>query len=278
MEVIKGNGEREEFDRDKLRESLITSGTSTILANEITTEIEKELKDGDSTSTIYKKAFQILHDREKKSAMRYSMKRSILTLGPTGFPFEEFVSEILRAKGYKTMRSQILKGKCLEHEIDVIAYNEHDLLIIEAKFHNQLGAKSDSKVALYVKARFDDLETEEFDIEGEKRKMTKGILITNTKFTNNAKKYVDCVGKFEVISWDHPRNGSLHDMIGDTGLQPITCVPNLSNSQKRDLLERGLVNCLSLKNNKKVLKDIGVGEDEASQIVDNIELICSNLG
>lgn len=275
MEVIKGNGEREEFDRSKLLNSLINSGTTTILSDEIVHKIESEISDGDSTNTIYKKAFELLHDKERRSALKYSMKRSILTLGPTGFPFEEFVAEILREKGYKTLRSQLLKGKCLEHEIDVVAHDEHEFLVIEAKFHNQIGAKSDSKVALYIKARFDDLETETFDINGEKRKMTKGILITNTKFTDNALKYVDCVGKFEVISWDHPKNGSLHDMINDTGLQPITCVPNLSNNQKRELLDRGLVSCRSLKNNEKILKEIGLSGDEISEIIDNIDLICS---
>lgn len=275
MEIIKGDGGKEPFNREKLRDSLINSGTTAILADSIVGQIEPGIKDGNSTSDIYKTAYSILNKKEKKLAVRYSIRRSLLTLGPTGFPFEDFIAEVLKEKGYQTVTRKILNGKCVEHEVDVVAYNKNEVLIIEAKFHNELGAKSDTKVVLYIKSRFDDLESEIFDIGDDKRKMTRGVLITNTKFTSNAKKYVKCVGTFDVISWSYPPKGNLYDLIIETGAFPVTSISILSKSQKRNLVNRGLVNCKSLKDNTSIMREVGIDEVTIKKVVENIGMICS---
>jgi len=61
------------------------------------------------------------------------------------------------------LTDQKVRGKLVEHEIDVVAWNEEKLIMVEAKFHNQLGVKTDLKVILYVKERFDDLSAVTFD-------------------------------------------------------------------------------------------------------------------
>lgn len=272
--IIKGDGSREEFEPQKLVESLQRANASSIVIDEIVDKIKKEIRTNMTTSQIYERAFDLLNKKSKKSAMKYSIKRSILNLGPTGFPFEKYIAELFSAKGFQTKTGQILQGKCLEHELDVVAWNENDLYLMEVKFHNENIIKSDTKVALYVKSRFDDLRSENFKIAGKDRKMTKGILITNTKFTDNAKKYANCVGTFEIISWDYPQKGNLYDLIEETKLHPMTCIPILSHKNKQDLLDRGIVNCMSLKNKEKVLKEIGVSQEKINNILENIETLC----
>lgn len=272
--VIKGDGSLEEFDPQKLQESLQRARVNQIVIDEIVEKIKKEVRSNMTTAQIYERAFDLLNRKSRKSAMKYSIKRSILNLGPTGFPFEKYVAELFNAKGFQTKTGQILQGKCLEHELDVVAWNEKDLYLMEVKFHNENIIKSDTKVALYVKSRFDDLRTENFKIAGKDRKMTKGILITNTKFTDNAKKYANCVGTFEIISWDYPQKGNLYDLIEETKLHPMTCIPVLSQKNKQDLLDRGIVNCMSLKNKEKVLKEIGVSQEKINDILENIETLC----
>ena len=44
-----------------------------------------------------------------------------MDLGPTGYPFEDYVAEILKTEGYQTQVRQVLEGNCVSHEIDVIA-------------------------------------------------------------------------------------------------------------------------------------------------------------
>ena len=83
-------------------------------------------------------------------------------LGPTGFPFEQFVAEIFKAEAYSTITDQIVQGKCVEHEIDVVAWKEKELIMVEAKFHTDFNLKSDLKIVLYVKARYDDIFGQEY--------------------------------------------------------------------------------------------------------------------
>lgn len=272
--VIKGDGSREIFDPEKLRESLMRAHASSLVAEDIVQKITKEVRTNMTTAHIYERAFDILNQKSRRSAMKYSIKRSVLNLGPTGFPFEKYVAEIFNAKGFQTKTGQIMQGKCLEHELDVVAWNEKDLYLMEVKFHNETIIKSDTKVALYVKSRFDDLSEVTFKIAGKERKMTRGILITNTKFTDNAKKYASCVGTFDIISWDYPQKGNLYDLIEETKLHPMTCIPILSKKNKQDLLERGIVNCMSLKDKEKVLKEIGVSQTKINDILENIETLC----
>ncbi len=273
-QITKADGTREPFDPQKLLESLLRARADRRIADEIVEKINKEIRDGMTTSHIYERAFDLLNQRSKKTAQKYSIRRSILNLGPTGFPFEKYISEIFKSKGYETRVGQILKGKCLEHEVDLVAWNDKEMIIAEIKFHNELSAKSDTKVALYVKARFDDLVSQKFKIAGKERQIKKAILITNTKFTDNAKKYAECVGTFEMVSWDYPRKGNLFDLIDETKMYPVTAIPLLSKKNQQDLLNEGVVNCLHLKDKKPIMKGVGISDEKITEIVENIENLC----
>jgi hypothetical protein len=271
ISIIKQNGNKESFNKDKLRQSLLRARATILVADSIVDSIEKEIQPGMTTEDIYRRAFQLLNEKEYPAALTYSIRRSVLNLGPTGFPFEVYVAELLAAQGYKTRTGQMLKGGCIEHEVDVMAWNDQNLLLAEIKFHNQLDMKSDTKTALYVKARFDDLYGGTFRIDGKDRKLTRGLLITNTKFTKNAKDYARCVNTFDIISWDYPEKGNLYDMIEETGLHPMTCLPTLSKQDKQELLKRGILHCRSLKENKSTMREIGVPSSTIDAIVEDIE-------
>lgn len=254
--IIKADGTREEFHSEKLLDSLTKAGASEEVRDKIVNHIAREIEDGMSTNTIYRHAFELLHKFETPVAARYSLKRAIADLGPSGFPFEKFVAEIFKAKGYETLTDQIVQGKCVDHEMDVVAWNENKLIMAEAKFHNELGLKSDLKIALYVKARFDDLKDKEF-VYGSRRKLDEGLLITNTNFTIKAIQYSECAG-VRLIGWNYPRVGNLHDMIEDASLHPITCLTTLSNTEKKSLMEKGVVLCKNIRDNDEPLLAVGL--------------------
>jgi len=276
VRITKGNGNRELFDEGKLRQSLLRARATILVTDAIVETITKEIRSGMTTEDIYRRAMQLLNEKQHPAALTYSIRRSVLNLGPTGFPFEVYVAELLAAQGYKTRTGQMLKGHCIEHEVDVMAWNEENLLLAEVKFHNDLNMKSDTKVALYVKARFDDLAGGTFRIEGKDRKLTRGLLVTNTKFTQNAKMYAHCVNTFDIISWDYPEKGNLYDMIEETGLHPMTCLPNLSEQDKQELLRRGILHCKTLKEHPAVMKDIGVSTETITTIVEDIEKLTAH--
>ncbi len=203
------------------------------------------------------------------------MKRAVSELGPAGFPFEKFVAEIFKARGYEAVTDQIVQGHCVEHEMDVVAWKGSDLVMVEAKFHNEQGIKSDIKVALYVKARFDDLAGNSYTYGGKKRKLTKCFLVTNTKFTDHAIRYAECQN-LSLIGWNYPKKGNLEDYIEESGLHPLTALPSLSQVEKKKLLDQGLVLCKQLNLPADELVALGVDKARAGSVLADIKNICGN--
>ncbi|MFZ2523421.1 MAG: ATP cone domain-containing protein [Minisyncoccia bacterium] len=270
--VIKSDGTRELFDPTKLEHSLRHAGANTRMVENIIGHIKTHLTEDITTHEIYKHAFDLLHKDDKPIALKYSIKRAIMDLGPSGFPFEDYVAEIFKHKGFNALTGQIVKGFCVEHEVDVVAWNKDKLIMVEAKFHNELGIKSDLKVALYVKARFDDLSKVDFDYDG-KRKLDEGWLVTNTKFSSTAIEYGSCQGGLKMVGWNYPPEGNLHDMVLEAKLHPLTCLVTLTGRQKKVLLEKGIVLCRSLAENKELLISIGLDDSQVKKVLEEIEML-----
>jgi len=253
--VVKGDGTREEFHIGKLVGSLKHAGAPADLAEHISERVTRSLKEGMSTTAIYKEAFKMLRKEERVVAARYSMRRAILELGPTGFPFEEFVGELMRARGYETKIRVMVPGRCIEHEVDVVLRKGEKMIGAELKFHNTPGFKTDLKTALYVRARYWDIQWGAED-RGEKG-IDEGWLITNTKFTGNAIDYASCSG-IKLFGWSYPRGESLADMIQQTGMYPVTVLTTLSNTDKARLLRSGVTMCKMIADNPASLERVGI--------------------
>ncbi len=273
--IVKANGEKEVFDVNKLKDSLQRAGVSPELIKEISKKIESELVDGMKTKDIYKKAFDMLVKEEKLPAAKYSVRRAILDLGPHGFPFEDFVGEIYRSKGFFVEVGKTVNGFCVMHEVDVVAQDKKELIMAELKFHNNVGIKSDLKTALYVKARFDDLEKGGFfrGIAEDKKQIR--MLMTNTKFSSRAIQYGTCAG-LTMIGWNYPHKGNLQDLIEETGLHPLTCLTSLNKKEKQELLKQGIVLCRDLKaSGGNILKTLNVPENRMKEILIEINTLCN---
>lgn len=269
--VTKENGEQEVFDPGKLIFSLQRSGASDKVINEVVATVRRDLKSGMSTTAIYRKAFSLLRRLQKPVAARYSLKRAVLDLGPSGFPFEDFVGEIFKTRGYTVQTGITMQGSCVEHEVDLLAYNEHRFIIGEVKFHNQLGIKSDLKVALYVEARLRDLE--KYRAERGERAIDECLLITNTKFTKSAVAYANCKG-LKVISWTYPRYGNLQDLVEEAKVHPLTCLTTLSRQEKSMLMEKGVVLCKTIEENRKALTDAGIRGPKLERVLEEGRMLC----
>jgi Holliday junction resolvase len=269
--IKKADGSLQVFDPSKLYDSLINSEASEKTARSIVNHIEREVQDGMSTKQIYDHAFYLLHKQDHPGAIQYSLRRAIAELGPSGFPFEKYICEIFKQKGFNAITNQIYKGRCVEHEVDVVAWNDEKVIMCEAKFHNELGIKSDLKIALYIKARFDDLAQSEFLIGGKKRKLTEGWLITNTKFSSMAVQYGQCQG-MHMVGWNYPSMGNLHQMIEDGDLHPITALTSLITFDKKRLLDQGIVLCKTLMEEGR-LESLGFPQDKIEKIQEEITML-----
>jgi hypothetical protein len=125
IQVIKSSGELVEYDRDKLKSALLRSGADKANLDKIIKLIEKKLYNGISTHKIYQLSYKILKSVSKNIAGKYKLKKAVLELGPSGYPFERFVARLLECSGYKVEVGVVVPGQCVTHEVDVIGLKEH---------------------------------------------------------------------------------------------------------------------------------------------------------
>ncbi|MEK7590045.1 MAG: ATP cone domain-containing protein [Patescibacteria group bacterium] len=270
--ITKQDGTLEPFDINKLRKSLHRSGASDKDTREVIKKVEKEIKDGMTTDAIYKHAFKHLKHIEKPVAARYSMKRAILALGPSGYPFENFIGEIFQTKGYKNVRiGTMVQGICVEHEIDILAEKDGKYIGAEIKFHNKLSTTSDLQIALYVHSRFEDIRNKMK--QDNKEIINEDWLITNTRFSKNAIEYGKCVG-MKMMSWNYPNGASLQDLIEETGIQPITALTTITSEEKVKLMQQKVVLCKNIEKNEDILKSIGLQGRKLEDIMKESQALC----
>lgn len=267
--ITKADGEREPFNPAKLESSLRHAGAPPEKRAEIISRVTASLADGMTTSEIYRHAFEMLKEHGVAPiAARYSVKRAILDLGPSGFPFEQFFAEVLRAHGWRARTNLILYGRCTPHEVDVLAEKDGKRVGIEAKFHNEAGGKTDVKDALYVYARYEDLKK----APTEKSRVDEGWLVTNTTFTKNAIRYAQCSG-LTLLGWDYPHGRGLLRMVEDAKVHPLTCLTTLTDAEKRRLMENRIVLCKDVKTHH-LLEEYGVRPGRIPQVMEEARMLC----
>ncbi len=273
IKVRKASGEKEVFSEEKLRNSLERSGASAGMVDAIVDEIHDHLYEGIATKEIYKKAFQLLRRRVRSNAARYSLKKAIMELGPTGFPFERFIGELLKKQGYSVEVGITLKGKCVQHEIDVLAKKGDEVVIAECKYHNSQGKICSVQIPLYINSRFNDIEVVWRSEKENENKHFRGWVVTNTRFSRDAEDYGSCAG-LRLVAWDYPRKGSLKEMIENARLFPITVITGLNAKQKQILLEKNIVLCSELCNNPGLLAQLDLTKKKQEIVMDEVNQIC----
>ncbi|MCG2460034.1 restriction endonuclease [Flavobacteriaceae bacterium F89] len=274
IEIVKSSGEKAKFSIQKLRGSLKHSGADDALVEQIVGTVRDELYQGISTREIYNRAFALLKKSKSVFASKYKLKKAIYELGPTGFPFERFVAAILEYSGYKTEVGKIMQGICVSHEIDVFAEKNGSASIVECKFHGEEGRNCNVKVPLYIHSRYRDVKQQWEKSKHKTKKLDRGGVVTNTRFTKDAIQYSNCVG-LNLLSWDFPKDNGLKDRIDRLGLYPITVSQLLTNREKQFLLSRDVVLCRQLAKDKFYMDHLGISETRKKKILSEIELICS---
>lgn len=268
--VKKQSGEKEAFSSEKLRQSLSRSGASQQLIEKVEKALYPLMYEGINTSEIYRKAFQLLRKFKRSSAARYSLKKAIMELGPSGYPFEHFIGALLQKLGYEVEVGKVVQGHCVQHEVDVIARDNSIQFMVECKYYNSQGKYCNVQVPLYIDSRFRDIEKRWKTHQANQGLTFSGWVVTNTRFTNDAMAYGKCAG-LHLVSWDFPRNQSLKDMIEHSGLFPVTVLTTLNAKQKRILLDQGIVLCRQISEKPGVLDTLGLTKPKINQVLDELD-------
>ncbi len=238
--IVKASGREEPYDRGKILSALKRTGVPEKLHDHALEYLEERLYDQIKTSEIFSNLKKFLKEHHRESAGRFGLKQALYRLGPTGYPFERYIGRLFEKLGYHVRMDQVVEGKCVTHEVDVIARQYRRHYMIECKFHHNQGIKSDIKVALYVWARFQDLEDGWNQDPAHHQELHEAWLVTNTRCTTDAHDFAFCRG-MRIISWDQPAGEGLRELIGQTQLYPVTILSVFSDEQHRYLLDQGIV-------------------------------------
>jgi len=275
IEIVKASGERDLFSESKLRESLKRSGAGDKAIDRVVAAISDELYEGMPTRKIYRKAYQLLRKESRLSATRYNLKQAVMDLGPSGYPFETLIGRLLEKMGYKVKVALMMQGKCVGHEVDVLAEKNNERFIIECKFHNRPGVKSDVRVGLYFNSRFLDLKAAYND--GGDHSFHQGWIVTNTKFTSDAIRYAECTG-MHLMGWDHPRGSSLVERIENVRLYPLTLLHSLTQKEKKQLIDNNLILAEEIIVNTQLLVTIGLKESKIRKVIKECRELHEGMG
>jgi hypothetical protein len=237
--ITKKNGTHELFDEEKVKKSLLNAGADTNTAVSTANSIKNSLRNYIPTKDIYGQAVKQLAKKQPSVALKYTLKKAIMDLGPTGYVFEKYMAKILKEYGYKTQVSCSVPGFCVDHEVDVIAEKDGNHYMIECKYHNDLGTGCDIKIALYVQGRFQDIK-KGCEANLNSYNLKEGWLATNTKVTSEVIKYASCV-KLRIIAWHYPKEENLEYFIENKKLYPVSILQGLNNQQKNILFYQNTI-------------------------------------
>lgn len=273
--IKKYSGEYEAFDVNKLINSLRRSRADEDIIQDIARKVQEQIEEGMTTKKIYQLAFKMLKRKSRVSASKYKLKKALMELGPTGFPFEKLVGKLLAHEGFDTEVGVIVQGNCVQHEIDVIAQKDNNHYMIECKYHSDQGRYCNVRIPLYINSRFLDVEKQWERQKGHGSKLHKGGLYTNTRFTSDALQYGTCVGLL-LTSWNYPQGDGLKDRIDKAGLHPLTALTTLTKAEKSKLLDKGIVLCKELHENPALLEQIGVDKKRHKNILADSKELCQS--
>ena len=234
MYVIKADGSREEFQSRKIVSTCVRAGAKREVAEEIATIIMRRIKDGDTTHKIYRMIVAELKKREDKTSFVFTLRESIARMD--SLSFELYVKEILEAYGYKCSWNKIIKGRCVGHQVDVIAEKDK-LFLVECKHHTNHHRFCGLGNILSVQARLEDI-ADGFRDRKNKYNFYMAWVVTNTKFSDHAKRYAR--GKDIRLTGWYSEEFSLEDMIEKKRIFPITVLRNNISLEKK-LLEQGII-------------------------------------
>lgn len=271
--IKKSSGEEEQFAIYKLERSLRNAGADNDSIEVIVSDIESWITTGVTTKQIYTRAFQLLRKQETHSASRYKLKQAMLELGPTGYPFEQFIGQLFEAQGFDVQVGQILDGCCVSHEIDVIATSKKVQHLMECKYSQTQGKQVSVQVPLYVRSRMDDIIKKRKEFTEFNGYSFTGWVVTNTRFSQDSIQYGKCSG-LHLLAWDYPNGNGLKEIIEKLKIYPVTVLSQLAHKDKQNLVNRGIVSCNQILKEPNVLDLFQLSTTKYNSVLKEIMAIC----
>ncbi len=253
IRVRKADGSLELFDENKVLKTCFKLGLEPKNARRVLEKVKKRIYDTIPTKEIYKLITAYAQKFNPILRFRLGLREAIAKLRPKP-DFELFVERTLQEIGYKTERNVIVPGKCVEHEVDVIAEKNDEKEFVEIKHHVNPHARIGLNVILASWAAYQDV------LDGYKRGLhnfgfKELLIISNSKISDHARRFCECKG-IKFLGWKFPKK-SLDYLIESKKLYPITLIKGLTEFEINEFSKIGLILLKDIPSKKPKLLKIG---------------------
>lgn len=263
--VIKADGSKQPFNRNKVEQTCKNMGVKDKDAEEIATIIEKKIHDGTETNKILKMIRREIVERYPALKYKRDLRGALAYLRPKP-DFERYIQKLLTEYNFKINPNQIIRGRCVENEIDAIAQKDDEIYLVEIKHHRNYHQRTGLDEARIAWAVMEDI-TEGYKLGVNNIKVDNTIIICNTKFSNHAKQYAECRG-IKYMSWNSPQNQNLKKLIEKKELYPITYLETLRKEEIERITRTGIVFLkeITIWNIKRIQQKTGIREERLKEI------------
>jgi hypothetical protein len=272
--VTKAEGTKQLFDKEKIVRTCLQMGATRAAAESIAKEIEAMVYDGIETKEILQMIFRKIGEHRPSTKHQIDLRTALGLLNPKP-DFELFVQTLLREHGYTVTPNQIIRGRCVEHEVDAIARKDGETFIVEVKHHFSYHTPTSLDVGRISRAVFEDV-TEGFELGLNKLKVDRSLIVCNTKLSEHAKRYAECRGIYH-IGWSSPPNYDLQTMIEEKQLYPITYLRRLNRVNRKKLMSNGIIllKQLTEKNSRELRRQTEIPKKELESMIKKARAVLS---
>jgi Holliday junction resolvase-like predicted endonuclease len=213
-------------------------GATREVADGVAERVEQGVFDGIESKRILSMIFRQLGRYCSTFKHHIDLRKALSIMEPKP-DFEQYIRILLAEQGYQVTPNMIVRGKCVEHEIDAIAKRDGKTYIVEVKHHVNHHALSGLDVDRISRAIVEDI-MEGFKLGLNSINLEKAMIVCNVKLSEHAKRYAECRG-IEHIGWRYPPDRGIDRMIEEKKLYPITYLKNLDSASMRKLTSRGVL-------------------------------------
>jgi hypothetical protein len=267
VSVTKADGSRQLFDRKKVVKTCLRMGANRRIAFDVADKVEARLYDGIPTRKVLQMIFRLLREHRPHIRHFLDLKKG-LSLMNSKPEFERFVQTLLAHHGFEVSPNQILRGKCVGHEVDAIANKDGVTFFVEAKHHSNYHTPTGLDESRIARAVLEDV-TEGFELGKSDLKIDRAMIVTNTRYSEHARRYGKCRNILQ-IGWSSPQTLSLQNMIEEKKLYPLSCIKGLNSETKMKLVNAGVVLMKQVLEEKpaKLARETGISLESLERITE----------
>jgi len=272
--VVKADGTKQLFSREKVVRTCLRMDATREVANAVTDKIELKIYDGIETEKILQMIFEQLSKHKPVVKHQIDLRKAISLMRPKP-DFERFIQILLKEHRYEVVPNQIIRGKCVEHEVDAVARKNGETYIVEVKHHYNYHTPTGLDVSRIARAVFEDI-TEGFRLGLNAFNVDRAVIVCNTKFSQHAKRYAECRG-IHQIGWSSPPNHGLQFLIKEKKLYPVTYLKDIDTATREKLMSVGIIllKQLTTKNPERLGRETGIPKETLASVIKKARAILS---